>query len=49
MSEKEKQLIADGWILDTHSTLFSRKHCYHVVIGKKRYVKVRRKSKGLSA
>lgn len=45
MSEKEKKLISKGWVLDTHSTLLSRKHCYHMCVGKKRYVKVKKKVK----
>lgn len=31
-----------GWHLDTHSTFLSRKHSYHKMVGKKRYVKIRR-------
>jgi hypothetical protein len=32
----------DGWELDTHSTILSRRHSYHKVVGKKRFVKVKK-------
>lgn len=42
MIEREKLLSANDWALDTHSTILSRKHSFHKMVGRKRYVKVKR-------
>jgi hypothetical protein len=42
MERQHELLIEQGWQLDTHSTILSRKNSYHKVIGKRRYVKPRK-------
>ena len=41
----EAMLFLDGWELDLFSTQLSRKYSYHKLIGKKRYVKLRKEKK----
>lgn len=45
MSPKQKQthekMVADGWHLDTHSTILSRRHSHHKRVGNLQYVKPR--------
>lgn len=38
----EERLKKEGWELDLFSTFLSRKYSYHKIVGKKRYVKVKR-------
>ena len=38
----EKKAIKNGFQLDLFSTMLSRKNSYHLVIGKKRFVKVKK-------
>jgi len=37
--ERKRELYKNGWHLDTHSTILSRRHSYHMMAGKMRYVK----------
>ena len=44
-TDQHYRLTQQGWELDMHSTILSRKHSYHKLIGRKRYVKVRKETK----
>lgn len=43
----ERFIIKGGyvWELDMYSTILSRKYSYHMVVGKARYVRVRKEEK----
>lgn len=37
--ETHEKLIREGWQLDTHSTILSRRHSHHKRVGNLQYVK----------
>jgi len=38
----ENKIESEKWEKDLFSTIFSRKHSFHLVIGKERYTKIKK-------
>jgi len=43
LCKKELELLKNGWTIDSHSTLLSRKMSRHCICGNKRYTKIIKK------